>query len=207
MTRQHRHYRGTRRQPRISLPKTALIVCEDAKTEPHYFIGLKACLRITGASVVVVGAGAAPITVVQKAVTRKHDFDYVWCVFDVEEHGKNASLARALNMAKDNEIPVALSNPTFEYWLLLHFEKTGRSFSNGKEVNKFLRKHIPRYEKGFVCDAGLLEKHPTAIKHAREIERAQWHGQDRLQRNPSTDVYKVAELLLEISKQLPYRLA
>jgi hypothetical protein len=46
--------------------------------------------------------------------------DEVWCVFDVDEHPK---LAEARDQANANGIQLAVSNPCFELWLLLHFQE------------------------------------------------------------------------------------
>jgi RloB-like protein len=45
--------------------------------------------------------------------------DEVWCVFDVDEH---PNLDRALALARDNGIKVALSSPCLELWFQLHVE-------------------------------------------------------------------------------------
>jgi len=45
-------------------------------------------------------------------------YNSVWCVFDVDDHPR---VADARQMAADNGIELAISNPCFELWLLLHF--------------------------------------------------------------------------------------
>ena len=47
-------------------------------------------------------------------------FDEVWCVHDVDDHPR---LDEARIMARDNDISLAVSNPCFELWLLLHFRE------------------------------------------------------------------------------------
>ena len=58
----------------------------------------------------------------QDAARREDDenlaYDAVWCVFDVDEHPQ---IADARQMARANGIELAISNPCFELWLLLHF--------------------------------------------------------------------------------------
>ena len=67
--------------------------------------------------------GMVPLSLVQRARTDQRisprDFDEIWCVFDVDEH---PNLAQALNEARQSDISVALSNPCFELWLILHYE-------------------------------------------------------------------------------------
>jgi hypothetical protein len=43
-------------------------------------------------------------------------------VFDVESPKPHPNLDRALTLARSNNIRVAISNPCFELWLILHFE-------------------------------------------------------------------------------------
>jgi hypothetical protein len=58
------------------------------------------------------------------AIDRKSDdeIDECWCVFDVEWPQNHPHLREAVQLAKDNGIRLAVSNPCFELWLILHFE-------------------------------------------------------------------------------------
>ena len=58
------------------------------------------------------------------------DFDEIWCIFDTDEH-KN--LPHALNDAIQSRINVAVSNPCFELWLVLHVREQTRHIDR-KEV-------------------------------------------------------------------------
>ena len=115
-----------RRPPRREPKRRLLIVTEGEVTEPEYFKALqhhcKALLEIRSAGV--------PKTCVEMAVNllakdaqnfkdSKLQFDEAWCVFDVDNH----SLDEAKQQAKVNKIRLAVSNPNFELWLLLHFEE------------------------------------------------------------------------------------
>jgi hypothetical protein len=46
-------------------------------------------------------------------------FEAVWCVCDVDQH---ATLAAAREMAAKEAVGMAVSNPCFELWCLLHFD-------------------------------------------------------------------------------------
>jgi hypothetical protein len=71
----------------------------------------------------------APLTLVQHASNERRrwkreerrgrgaSFDEYWCVLDVDEH---PNLDEALDVARANEISVALSNPCIELWFVLH---------------------------------------------------------------------------------------
>ena len=112
-------------------------------------------------------------------------FNEVWCVTDVDEHKR---LEPALDKAKGNDIRVALSNPCFELWLLLHFRESPGA-QHRHELQRRVRnetggstKHVDfsKYESGYqdaVRRAALLTK--TALED----------GEPR--RNPTTTVYQL----------------
>jgi hypothetical protein len=115
------------RQPRARF----LVVCEGEVTEPSYFNAVRRAER--GIIDLEIVPGGVPKTVVERAVQlrnraeqeakRRGDeylrYDYVWCVFDVDEH---PFVPEAKQQAHDNRIDLAVSNPCFELWFLLHFQ-------------------------------------------------------------------------------------
>ena len=50
------------------------------------------------------------------------EIDEVWCVFDVEWPRNHPNLRQATEKAKARNVNLAISNPCFELWLVLHFE-------------------------------------------------------------------------------------
>ena len=121
-----------------------LIVSEGSKTEPNYFREIRIAYRLPPANVVAEPSqpGSAPIQVVQyaKALFEKGDghrniqaraFEHVYAVFDRDDH---LSYDRALELAKSLDgklrndakqfvrFKAVASVPSFELWLLLHFE-------------------------------------------------------------------------------------
>ena len=210
MTRRQRSRQSFRRpRPSVEPRACVLLVCEGFKTEPLYFRSLQRQLKLLPVEIEIVGQGAAPITVVQRAVemrnTREHevrrgrkdfDYDHVWRVIDVEQPHNNPSLLPALDQARDNKINVALSNPCFEYWFILHFADCSAPLVNQKGVLRELKKYIPNYSK----DQDVFEKVWTSVGDAirRAKERKDSHvraGTERHHRDPSTEVDEVVELL------------
>ncbi len=193
-----------------------LIVCEGAKTEPHYFEELRDALCLSTANIEIVGeeSGSAPINVVDVAIKKykeNPDYDRVYCVFDKDTH---ESYQKALQKIRDTRLPkggklyAAHSVPCFEYWLLLHFIYTTQFFyPTGKrsvceQVIAELEQadRLPNYQKGnqqiFEQTKELLEK---AIQRAKQVE--QYHknnatGTD----NPSTRVYELVTYLQNLKK-------
>jgi len=189
---------------------TVLIVCEGKKTEPKYFNFLKKEWVAPGVNVEICGreCGSAPINVVDFAIGQKQGaqksesrdkYDQVWCVFDVDKH---ESLARALDKASANGLRVALSNPCFEYWYILHFEKTGRAFQSSAEAVKRLKKHYSEYDKGnsSICEK-IFKDTDLAIKHSEEVIIEKQWGDNLSHCNPSTHVHRLVKLLQDIAKE------
>ena len=168
-----------------------LIISEGSKTEPLYFSEIRAAYRLHTASVVVRPSetGTAPIQVVQYAQDlfingdrhkriQPRAFEQVYAVFDRDEHD---SYLAALNLAESldgrlrNEAKQAVkfgavaSVPSFELWLLLHFEGIQAPLHRD-EVMRRLGHHIPGYQKGmsgaFTITRDRLE---TATQNAQRL--------------------------------------
>lgn len=199
-----------RRRPFKRPRRSVLIVCEGSKTEPKYFRALCQKLKLTSAEVEVVDdSDSAPISVVNVAQDRQRkrrcdakrdaalvEFDEVWCVMDVEvpEH---SSLAEALDKARNlPKTGVALSNPCFEFWFLLHFEQTGSALQGCARVIRRLKNHIGTYEKGEECFETLYPRTTTATTRAKNLFLQQWQDEDDPRRcNPCTQVHDLVERL------------
>lgn len=178
-----------------------LVLCEGHHTEPQYLRGLRDWCRNPLVEVIVDDEHGVPLTLVQRAKAAKLDaarraarerddnasYDAVWCVFDTDEH-PNLEQARA--MAREGGIEVALSNPCFELWLLLHFRESP-GMRGRKEVARMLRKHVASYDKR-VEFAVYRQGYAAAVTRAQRLERdAAADGEDG--RNPSTGVHRLAE--------------
>jgi hypothetical protein len=150
---------------------------------------------------------ADPVGIVREAIRRSvaqaekaknsatESYDQTWVVFDREKQNdpRREQTAEALQIAKAKGVKVALSIPSFEFWLLLHFHFTTSSFDGCDAVKRTLKKFIRNYEKADLPLDNLLDRVSTAMKHAKKCHR-HWEsaGGDR---NPSTNVDElIAEL-------------
>lgn len=158
-----------RKQSRRASHDRCLIVSEGSKTEPNYFSEIRTAHRLHTANVVVRPGelGTAPIQVVQYARQlfeggdqRRHilprAFEQVFVVFDRDEHASYFDALRAAEaldgkLRNDARRPVGFraiaSVPSFELWLLLHYEDV-RAPLHRDEVLSRLRRHFPGYAKG-----------------------------------------------------------
>jgi RloB-like protein len=57
-----------------------------------------------------------------RAIEEEAEIDEFWCVFDVEWPKNHPGLLEAVQQAHANGIHLAISNPCFELWLILHFQ-------------------------------------------------------------------------------------
>ena len=187
-----------RRHPAFREPRARfLIVCEGAVTEPHYFNDLR--LQERGLVEVKIVSGGAPKTLVERAVElkkesesaarrRKEDnlrYDHVWCVFDIDEH---PLVPEAKQQARDNGIGVAVSNPCFKLWLLLHFQNQTAHIERGR-VASLCREHMPGYKKEPRCEL-LTPRQEEAITRAARLD--DWQStRGNAGDTPSTGVYRL----------------
>ncbi len=209
--RSHDSYR--RRKPAFEPRSRILVVCEGEKTEPGYLDSLKRTLGLHPQEIEVCGkeCGSAPISVVKFAKDKvdsagasstRDKYDSVWCVMDVEKP-KRPTLNNAMNLAKGNNFEVALSNPSFEYWYLLHFEQSAKPFPSCYQLIKYIKK-----EHGIDCDRDcdrllelLMVNMDVALEICRIVRGTRGWKDDLRKYNPSTDVDKLVEELRAIAAQ------
>ena len=199
-----------RRKAVLTPGKSVLIVCEDSKASPDYFERFRKKLRLSTVNVEVCGeeCGSDPKSVVdytkgrkqsEETSTRIDEYDNIFCVVDVDEH---SSLGDAVQTARDNNICLVISNPCFEYWYILHFEKTGSSYNSRTELYRKLTKHLKQQYDKSSCDFFdfIYPATQTAIRNSKEILSGQWHNEpDLRQCNPSTHVHRVVECIMDIA--------
>lgn len=182
-----------------------LIVCEGEKTEPFYFKGLCNSLSLHTANIEITGdCGSSPQSIFEKAqeVFKKAEkeqnpFDRVYCVFDKDGHHGYDETIRKINSKKPKDTFFAITSvPCFEYWLLLHFQRTTRPFNTATEVISELRQFIPNYEKGDSDIFGNIQKLIHSALHNAKFanEEACRNYTD----NPSTSVVTLVDKLLNL---------
>jgi len=129
----------------------------------------------------------------ERQAKAEHDanlkFDEVWAMFDVDEHPK---LKEAIELADREGVKVAVSNPCFELWALLHFEDQ-RGHIERKKLRERLKRHMKGYDKELDFSK-LRDTYEAALTRAKALhEAAKKSGQSRP--NPSTDAYLLTETI------------
>jgi hypothetical protein len=133
----------------------------------------------------------------RKAKRSKDDnlrYDEVWCVFDIDEH---PGVSEAKQQARDNGIEVAISNPCFELWILLHF-RDQRAHIDRAAVQRECANYLPRFEKK-VPFAAVHLNYSDALRRASDLDAwQQSRGSEGA--NPSTGVHRLTEKIKSFSR-------
>jgi hypothetical protein len=192
---------GFQPRPRI------LVVCEGKVTEPSYFreMAREERARI---EVIVKEDGGGPKTIVERAALLKKEaenqakklrddflkYDEVWCVFDIDAHPK---IPDALQQVRAHHLALAISNPCFELWILLHFQDQHGHIERGL-AQKHCKGHIRGYKK-HVSFQSLAANYAEAVRRATNLEVWQrQQGRTPPDANPSTGVHRLTERIREL---------
>ncbi|GBU22782.1 abortive infection protein [Fibrobacteres bacterium R8-0-B4] len=119
--------------------------------------------------------------------------DEAWLVVD-KDQWTDEQLKILFDWAQTrNNYGFALSNPKFEYWLLLHFED-GDGVTTSADCDNRLKRNIPNYDKDINFRAFTRERIDKAIDRAKQRDKPcckDWP------RNPGgTTVYKLVERIV-----------
>jgi hypothetical protein len=188
---------GTRR-PR----KTLLVFCEGERTEPEYLDALKRQPAVRDAAAVDLRVqtghgGSVPRTLVSlavaargKALDEEAEIDEFWCVFDVEWPRNHPGLSEAIERARLNDIRLAVSNPCFELWLILHFENQGAWLDN--DAARRARRRIDGSSDKGLDAAKYMPLAGDAARRAADLdERHQRNGTTFPDDNPSSGMHRL----------------
>lgn len=207
--------RGLRRR---KVNPVILIVTEGSRTEPRYFEHFRT--RRTNVDVRVVGSRSSAgetdyVSLVRKAAEYQNknqmaasNGDAVWVVADGDVNhnnpnpveAKDQKLKLARKMADKKGIRIAITNPCFELWILLHFQYTTKYLKDFPAVKAALGKYMAGYEKTEDVYERLEPYMGQAIDNARQLE--EFHKNNGqilpfgLDVNPFTDVFHLVETLI-----------
>lgn len=191
MTRRFKRPTGQRRYKWIFV-----VVAEGTVTEREYFLSLSdelvvdlQCLRNR--------VGLSP----ESALKRIRDHiakvglrkgDEAWVVFD-RDCWSDAHLTQIHIWSQERpNYGFALSNPKFEYWLLLHFENAG-NVKTAAHCDRRLSVHIPNYNKHINANHFTRERINAAIKRAKARDMPPCEDWPR---NPGSTVYRLITRIL-----------
>lgn len=129
---------------------------------------------------------------------RNPDYDEIWCIFDVDEH---PDMEQAIQEARDSDINVAISNPCFELWLVLHYQDQTRNVgrhtiqSQAKELGITDGKKITAE-----AQKDLLDRYNEAKTRAKQLESKHEGDDSEYWENPSSQVWRFVDRLALLSE-------
>ena len=201
MGKRNRERRPARPKPFKDPKPVILIVTEGKVTEPEYLDGFARATKNPRVHIEVRGGAGVPKTIVESAKELKNEaekqargakddnlrYNEVWCVFDFDEH---PNIPDAKQMARDNGIELAMSNPCFELWLWLHFaDQPGMQHRH--DLQRKMKQHIPNYDKHVDYSdyaAGYEAAYGRASRLDKDAKAANEEG-----RNPTTGVWRLTD--------------
>lgn len=181
---------GRRRYRRLFV-----LVTEGTRTEPEYF-RLFSDLADTHIEIVPHGQASSPDQVLR--AMRRHlkseplkARDQAWIVVDTDAWTEEQLQRAHMWSIEAERHGLAVSNPMFEYWLLLHFED-GDQITGARECRDRLARHLPQRAKCPLPIEALRGLVDGAVERAMRRDRPpclDWP------RQPGTTVYKLVRAL------------
>lgn len=135
----------------------------------------------------------------KKQVQRDDEF---WVCIDTDHHIGDSHLkgtVQALDDAAQSGFEIAVSNPCFELWLLLHHEDVtdATAFPNADAVDQALKRRPGGYNKTAIReDMFPLSLVPDAIRRARALESNPDDPKGHWPETVGTRVYRLLERIL-----------
>jgi RloB-like protein len=169
--------RNKGRNSRQIQPPRQILILTEGETEIIYLNSYKADdenrRRLSGVGIEIYKPkDHSPLGLLNEAKRRikeakkdKMPYEKVWIVFDRDGHANIPATFHEKQAIK--EIEIAFSVVCFEYWILLHFEKTTRQFNDCDNIGSYIRqKHFPEYEKSRNNYHNLKDKIDMALGNA-----------------------------------------
>jgi uncharacterized protein YpiB (UPF0302 family) len=177
--------------------KLFIIAAEGKKTEPQYFAVLNnqqsfvqiECLRSKGRTSSTQVLERMENRLKQAAL---RESDEAWLVVDRDQWTDDQLADLHRWSQTKNNYGFALSNPKFEYWIVLHFED-GSGISNSRECSDRLRRYLPNYSKNIDPRKITQTMIAEAIRRARERDNPSCIDWPR---TTGTTVYRLVERIL-----------
>jgi RloB-like protein len=184
------------RKPR----KTLVVFCEGERTEPEYLNALKLQPSVRDVAAVDLRVetgqgGSVPRTLVTMAIEARGramdedaEIDEFWCVFDVEWPRNHPGLNEAVRQSRANDIKLAVSNPCFELWLILHFQDHAAWLDN-TQARRLRRQLDDSGDKGLQSARYMPLTDDAARRSAELDKRHQQNGTTFPHDNPSSGMH------------------
>lgn len=119
--------------------------------------------------IIPLGSKSEPKRVVKRAITLKKAFDpdslhSVWAIIEKDNFD---DFQEAIELGASNNIKIAYSNISIEYWFLCHFEFKTAVLSVNQLKEELTRKLKRKYEKNLDLNKKLIPNTSKAIQYAK----------------------------------------
>jgi len=197
----------TSQESELSVFPNILIVCEDTKSSKYYIEDYIQHIRLPSVKVkVVAGDGSAPrnvVNTIERYISEEEQdnpYEYIFLVIDRDHHATFDEAVdkfnTLINNHKDKKFFSILSYPSFETWILYHFEYSRAVMEYSLDVIKKIKAAGLDYEKSsndiFEATFLLIDKAITNSK--RSIADSDIVGEP----NPSTLFHKLIDVLANV---------
>ncbi len=185
-----------------------IIGCEGKnKTEETYFRNFnsrKCIIKFSkGNSTDPVGIVNDLIKFIDTKIEREENDKY-YAVFDTDVNkSSQTQIDEAKKLAEKNGVEIITSTPTFEFWYILHFLYTTKTYNSSEDVIEDMLDKIEGYTKNMNLYPVIKENTKFAIENAKKVEKYHINlGQelDNENCNPYTGAYKIVEELIKRNK-------
>jgi hypothetical protein len=207
VNRRNRERRLARRKAQIEPRRRLLVVSEGEVTEREYLQGFVVHCRNTLVSLDYEGPAGVPMTLVGRAkqlkqqaedLAHKHGddnllYDEVWCVFDVD--APHPRIPEAREMARANGMRLAMTNPCFEFWLVLHLRDSPGA-QDRHAMQRILQELMPRVQLKHIDFPQIVAGYESAFRRAERIERDAIEAGE-VGQNPSTEMFHLTDSIDE----------
>lgn len=134
-----------------------------------------------------------------KASHTWNDDDEFWLVIDSDHwvSGRHAAnLSEVFSLCSQKGYKIALSNPCFEFWLMLHFAEPPAQNISCKEAERILREQSGGYNKAKVYNLSIqMERVRDAVARAK----AGFTTVENLWNENGSNMFEIVETLLALS--------
>lgn len=145
------------------------------------------------------------LSAIKSKIAEESEVKHIFVLLDGDIH-RDADIINFRDYCKSySNATVIVNSPCFEYWLILHFEYTTRSFVGNnqgktkdneceKYLKKILNKHSLTYKKGEI-EANLLEKLKELQSQAIAKAKKTSNDKEKSDVGSYSEMYKLFEVL------------
>ena len=128
--------------------------------------------------------------------------DEFWLVIDLDRWGQGthaANLSDVFQQCRQKGYRIALSNPCFEFWLMLHFANAPDQEISCAEASQILREHSGGYNKAKVYNLPIQMEQ---VHQAGSRSKAAFTTVEELWNKNGSNVFQIVETLLDESASI-----